>query len=169
MIGFKRSTAYLGIVLFCAMSLTVAWVAETFLGIKPCVLCLYLRYAMSAILCLSLIIYVYDIRWLKVLNFLCIASALALSFYHIGVEKHWWKGPAFCTEQSDGLSMFKDLSHDEKLERLRNQLLSKRVVRCDEINWSILGISVTIWNTLFLAVLLLGLGRLEWMKKTFIK
>ncbi len=165
----KKSFVYPGLVFFCFISLVIAWVAETFFGIKPCILCLYLRYVMGAILCLSLVICVYGARWIKILNFLCIVAAFSLSFYHMGVEQRWWVGPSFCTGSAPNLSDLKDLSDDEKLEKLRSQLISTRVVRCDQVNWRILGVSATIWNTLLFAVLLVGLGRFEWTKKTFIK
>jgi disulfide bond formation protein DsbB len=169
MIFLKRSFVYPGVVFFCFSSLIIAWVAETFFNIKPCALCSYLRYVIGSILFLSLVVCLYSARWIRFLNLLCIAAAFSLSFYHVGVEQRWWEGPAFCSGGASNSSDFKKLSTDEKLEQLRNQLLTARVVRCDQINWRIFGVSATIWNTLLFAALLFGLGRLEWTKKIFTK
>lgn len=87
----------------------------------------------------------------------------------MGVEQHWWKGPAFCAGGSSNVNGLTKLSADEKLEQLRKKVLSTPIVRCDQINWRILDVSTTIWSTLLFAILLVSLGKLEWTKKTFIK
>ena len=70
-----------------------------------------------------------------------------IGFYHAGVEQKWWEGPKTCTSNSiEGLS-----AND-----LLNQILAAPIVRCDEIAWDLLGISMAGWNgiiSLFLAVI----------------
>ncbi|MEM9499947.1 MAG: disulfide bond formation protein B, partial [Pseudomonadota bacterium] len=51
----------------------------------------------------------------------------------------WWDGPATCTTAgTDGLSA------DELFEQIMNAPL----VRCDEVAWDMLGLSMATWNAL---------------------
>jgi len=60
-----------------------------------------------------------------------------IAFYHAGVEQHWWEGPTTCTSQGiAGLSG----------EDLMAQIMDAPIVRCDEIPWSMFGLSMAAWN-----------------------
>ena len=60
-----------------------------------------------------------------------------IGFYHAGVEQGWFEGPSTCT--SGDIST---LTTDELLAQIQNAPL----VRCDEIPWSLLGLSMAAWN-----------------------
>ena len=60
-----------------------------------------------------------------------------IGVYHAGVEQGWWEGPSSCT--SGDIS---GLSTDELL----NQIMNAPLVRCDEIPWQMLGLSMAGWN-----------------------
>jgi len=62
---------------------------------------------------------------------------VALAFYHVGVEQHWWPGPTACTGALSGPVDVNDLA---------KSLNSARVVRCDEVQLRILGLSLAGWN-----------------------
>ena len=63
-----------------------------------------------------------------------------LSFYHIGVEQLFWQSPASCSGALDS-----GLSSGELLDLL----LATPVIRCDEIAWTFLGVSMAGWNMMF--------------------
>jgi len=72
-------------------------------------------------------------------------SGAAVGFYHVGVEQHWFTGPTACTAPAAGAT---------SIEALKAQLLQLQVVRCDEVKWSLFGISLAGWN--FIASLALA-------------
>ncbi|MGB1625763.1 MAG: disulfide bond formation protein B, partial [Candidatus Puniceispirillaceae bacterium] len=62
------------------------------------------------------------------------------AFYHVGVEQGLWLGPASCSGGIDN-----SLSNSAMLDLL----LATPVIRCDEIAWQFLGLSMASWNMLF--------------------
>ena len=149
-----------GIVLsFVGLSLVVALGAELFYHIKPCSLCVYLRYIYWGVLAISLALVVFPQKCLlRSLQFLAIVSALGLSSFHVGVEQKWWQPTAFCQNSSANIGIDDPtLTPQEKIARIRQNIQTSTLVRCDQVNWRILGISATIWNTLALAGLALYL------------
>ena len=74
--------------------------------------------------------------------FLLINSGIAA--YHVGVEQHWWTGPEGCTGPS---------GTPDTLEALRAQIAATPVIRCEDIFFSFLGISLAGYNVLFSFVL----------------
>ena len=63
------------------------------------------------------------------------------AIWHVGVENNLLSGPAGC---STGL----DLS--ENIGSLKEQILSKQVISCNEVIWSFFGISAASINTIVL-------------------
>ena len=63
------------------------------------------------------------------------------SVWHVGVENKFLKGPTGC---SAGLSESSDTAD------LKEQILSKQVISCDEVVWSFLGVSAASLNTIVL-------------------
>ena len=66
------------------------------------------------------------------------ATSGAIGVYHTGVERAWWDGPAACAAGQD----MSGLSAEEFLDAL----LAADVVRCDEVPWELLGLSMASWN-----------------------
>jgi disulfide bond formation protein DsbB len=60
--------------------------------------------------------------------------------FHTGVEQGWWEGLASCSSPR-GVS--------NSLEELRARLLAAPVVRCDEPQWSLFGVTMAGYNFLF--------------------
>ena len=75
---------------------------------------------------------------------LVFAANAALAAYHVGVEYHWWPGPTACTGGLTGSLNVNDLV---------NTLNSVKVVRCDEVQLRIAGLSLAGWNVVASAVL----------------
>ena len=62
-----------------------------------------------------------------------------LGAYHSGIEWKWWQGPAECSGSVVDLGKAGDL-----LSRLD----SEKVVRCDDVQWRWLGLSLAGYNVL---------------------
>lgn len=120
--------------------------AFQFLGeMPPCKLCIWQRWPHGLAFGVVLAALVVPHRGLYLLGGLIVLAGAGIAFYHTGVEQHWWLGPTTCTSQGvSGLSA----------EDLMTQIMTAPLVRCDEIPWSLLGLSMAAWN----AVISLGLA-----------
>jgi disulfide bond formation protein DsbB len=72
------------------------------------------------------------------------AANAALAAYHAGVEYHWWAGPTACTGGLTGPLDVNDLV---------NTVNSAKVVRCDEVQLKLAGLSLAGWNVVASAAL----------------
>lgn len=133
-----------------AAVLGAAWWFQLVDGLVPCELCLYERWPYYAALVLALAALAFPVAGLPravtaLLGLLFLASA-ALGFYHAGIEQHWFPGPSSCTSTGGAA---------ETLEQFKARILGQKMVMCDEIQWSIAGLSLAAMNaiaSLFLAV-----------------
>jgi len=62
-----------------------------------------------------------------------------LAVYHAGVEWKWWQGPLDCSGPINKFGAASDI-----FKKLDNIV----VVRCDEVQWRFLGLSLAGWNAL---------------------
>lgn len=108
-------------------------------GLAPCPMCLWQRWPHAAAVLLGLALLAVPSRALAALGALAMLTGAGLGLYHAGVEQGWWEGPATCVAPDVG-----GLSPEQLLENI----LAAPVVRCDEIAWSLLGISMAGWNAL---------------------
>jgi len=109
------------------------------LGYAPCKLCLWQRWPHGAAIvvgCLALLTGRRRIAWLGALAAL---TAGGLGVYHSGVEQGWWLGPTTCTS-GDALS--------GSAEDLLGRIMTAPLVRCDEIAWTLAGLSMASWNAI---------------------
>jgi len=145
-----------GIAAIGAATIAGAWFFQLVLDIRPCPLCLEQRYAYYFAIPLALITAALARRgaaggFLQVLFAVLLVALLAnagLGAYHSGVEWGFWQGPTDCT------GPVKDLgSAGNLLERLQ----AEKVVRCDEVQWRFLGLSLAGYNVL-ISLLMAGLA-----------
>ena len=128
--------------------LAVVWIFQ-FFGYAPCELCLTQRYAFYAavpLAALTAFISRSAHGWARAgfaLLALAFAANAALAAYHVGVEYHWWQGPTACTGGPGSLDV----------NDLVKSLDSVKVVRCDEVQLRIAGLSLAGWNVLASAAL----------------
>lgn len=64
---------------------------------------------------------------------------VVLASYHVGVQEHWWAGPAACTGSGGFAGSAADLA---------TSLKTTQIVRCDEAAWRMFGISLPGYNAL---------------------
>jgi disulfide bond formation protein DsbB len=145
--GNPALTAALAIAAIAAATLAGAWFFQLVLDIRPCPLCLEQRYAYYLALLLGALVAFAAIRdatravlyaGLAVIALAAIGNA-GLGAYHAGVEWGLWKGPTECTGPVVDLGSAGNL-----LARLD----SVKVIRCDEVQWRFLGLSLAGYNVL---------------------
>jgi disulfide bond formation protein DsbB len=109
------------------------------LGYAPCKMCLWQRWPHAAAIGIGVLAVLIGWRGFALLGAAAAATTAAIGLYHSGVEQGWWEGPNTCTSGPVG-----GMNADELL----NQILSAPLVRCDEIAWQWLGLSMASWNAL---------------------
>ena len=141
----------------CAM-LAAALAFQHIGDLAPCALCIDQRKAWGAAIVLSTLALAAEgrSRIAVALALLGLAGLAALvgagvAAFHVGVEEKWWSGTAACGGGFAGFGT-------GGVADTREQLLARPVVRCDEVAWSLGGISMAGWNGL--VSLLAGLGAL---------
>jgi disulfide bond formation protein DsbB len=129
--------------------LATVWIFQWF-GYAPCELCLTQRYAFYTAVPLALLTALLASRSARglaragfALLALVFAANTVLAAYHAGVEYHWWAGPTACTGGPGSLDV----------NDLVNTLNSVKVVRCDEVQLRIAGLSLAGWNVVASALL----------------
>jgi disulfide bond formation protein DsbB len=136
-----------------AATLVGAWVMQYGFDIRPCPLCLQQRYAYYLAIPLAGLVAIGASRGVpRALIGAClglIAAAMmanaALGAYHAGIEWGFWKGAADCTGPVG------DFGGGNLLQELRNT--SVKVIRCDEVQWRFLGLSLAGYNVLISALM----------------
>lgn len=113
-------------------------------GLHPCPMCLWQRWPHAAAALLGLILWFVPLRLLCWPGAAIMAVSTGLGVFHSGVERDWWEGPSTCTSGD-----ITGLSPDQLME----QILAAPLVRCDEIAWTLFGLSMPNWN----AIISLGL------------
>lgn len=111
-------------------------------GLFPCEMCYWQRWPHEVALVLALFAFVMPPRWtrtLVVLAGVAIAVSGAIGVFHAGVEYRWWEGVTTCTATPVGGS-------DEDVLKA---ILNAPIVRCDQPQWTLFGISLAGFNALF--------------------
>jgi disulfide bond formation protein DsbB len=129
-------------VLFASVVVLGAALASQYWGgLAPCELCLKERWPWVAAIAVAVVALTTGSRRasprIALLLTAIFAIGSALAFYHVGVERHWFAGPAACTAPAAAA---------DTIEALKAQLLHQLPVRCDEPAWSLWGISLAGWN-----------------------
>lgn len=139
--------AGLGVAVIAALTIAGAWFFQLVLDIRPCPLCLEQRYAYYLAVPLAALIAVGAsagvsrrllVAGLVVLALAALANA-GLGAYHAGVEWGFWQGPTDC---SGPIADFGNAGN------LLDSLSKVKVIRCDEVQWRFLGLSLAGYNAL---------------------
>lgn len=117
-------------------------------GYAPCELCILQRWPHVAAAGIAALIWLTGrVGFLAVLGMIAAGAAMGLAIYHSGIEMRFWPGPLQC---SGGLGALAAMSPADLMAYLE----TAAVVRCDEVAWRFLGLSMANWN----AVLSAGLA-----------
>jgi disulfide bond formation protein DsbB len=107
-------------------------------GLYPCEMCYWQRWPHAAAILLAIGAYwsasnPARSRMLVMLAALAVAISGAIGVFHAGVEIGWWEGITQCT--ATGATSLQDI-------------LNVPLVRCDQVQWEFLGISMAGWNAI---------------------
>ena len=118
-----------------------AYVSQYAFGLVPCEMCWWQRYAHFAALAIALASTVLSPKrmWIALAGAAILVAGL-IGGFHAGVEYGWWEGFTTCSSL--------DLGGKDPLDAIMNAPL----VRCDEVQWSLAGISLAGFNFLISSV-----------------
>lgn len=139
--------------LAAAILLIVVFTMQHVGGLAACSLCVMQRWPHGVALTLGLIALLPITvapaqRFLLALITLCFAITAGIAAYHSGVEYGWFEGPTACSGSIDG----------DTVEELKQQLLAQPIVLCEEVQWSLFGISLAGYNFLISCTLSIFCG-----------
>jgi len=109
-------------------------------GLYPCETCIWQRWPHAiALILASLALFVPGVgkRALLVLAALAELVTAGIGVFHTGVEQRWWQGPSACRATDLGSGDF------------FSNVMATPVVQCDQIAWSLAGISMAGYNAIF--------------------
>ena len=107
-------------------------------GLYPCEMCYWQRWPHAAAILLAIGAYMSASngprsRLLVKLAAFAVAVSGAIGLFHAGVEIGWWEGITQCT--ATGATSLQDI-------------LNVPLVRCDQVQWEFLGVSMAGWNAI---------------------
>ena len=124
-------------------------------GLHPCEMCIWQRWPHVAAIILAGVAFTSSAesarsRTLTMLAAVAIAISGAIGAYHAGVEAKIFEGLTSCTALAGGASTADMLK----------QITQAPLVRCDQVQFSFLGISMAGWNAI---ISLGGAGLIAWL------
>lgn len=107
-------------------------------GLAPCEMCYWQRWPHALAIPLAALAFTAPAssgrsRTLTLLAAAAIAVSGAIGVFHAGVEIGWWEGLTACT--ATGAVSLEDI-------------MSAPLVRCDQVQWSFMGVSMAGWNAI---------------------
>jgi disulfide bond formation protein DsbB len=135
---FANAVLAVGVLVLGAALLSQYWG-----GLYPCELCLLERWPWWIAIAIAAASWLIGARLAlpipATLLALVFLAGAGIAFYHVGVEQHWFAGPSACTASGAAAT---------SVDALRAQLIGKQPVMCDQVQWSLFGISLAGWNLL---------------------
>lgn len=136
--------AGIAVVAIGVFSLGFALVSQYGFGLYPCVLCIYQRWPYGIVIVLGLIAAFWGRGRPKAAALILFLAGLVfwtgagIALFHVGVEQKWWQGTSSC-----GIP---DSITNASVEELYARIMANPVTRCDEIAWSLFGLSMAAYN-----------------------
>jgi disulfide bond formation protein DsbB len=116
-----------------------AWGSQYIGGLYPCEMCMWQRWPHEAAVVLALFAFAFRKasmdQIMVALAALAILASGAIGAFHAGVEYKWWDGITPCSVTAKGFSI--------------TDIMAAPMVRCDEPQWSLAGISLAGFNAIF--------------------
>jgi disulfide bond formation protein DsbB len=137
MSGTRNATVARLIALLLPLALLGGALGSQYIGgLHPCEMCYWQRWPHGAAIVLASLSFATrngTSRTLTLLAAVAIAVSGAIGVYHAGVEAGVFEGLTTCTANG---------------ARTLNEILSAPLVRCDQVQFSFLGISMAGWNAI---------------------
>ena len=133
--------------ILCMTAISSALIAEYFFFLEPCSMCLKQRhpyYFILVIFFLFVVISKFPRIWFYLGVQLASIYGLFYSIWHVGIEQKILPGPTSC---SGGLKT------SNSAENLKEQIMEKAVINCEDVIWSFFGISAATINTFLLLLI----------------
>ena len=128
-------------------AISSALIAEYIFNLEPCSMCLKQRYPYYFILILFvlfIVIHKFSSIWFYFGVQLASVYGLFYSIWHVGIEQKILSGPDSCSGS---------LNTSESVENLKEQIIGKAVINCEDIVWVFFGISAATINTFLLLLI----------------
>jgi len=139
--GYLASARLIALLLPAAL-VGGAWIGQLAFGLAPCEMCHWQRWPHYAAIVLALLAFWVpgrvNRRALVVFAGVAIAISGLIGVYHAGVEAKIFEGFTQCTA----------LSNSSSTAELLKQITQAPLVRCDEVQWRFLGLSLAAWNAI---------------------
>ena len=132
------------IALISIFAIGSALIAEHYFNLEPCKMCLKQREPYYALIIFFLIFTILKFQkkiWFYISIQIISIYGLFYSFWHVGIENKILPGPSGC---SGGLDITSDATN------LKEQILSKAVINCEDVIWSVFGLSAATINSILL-------------------
>ncbi len=140
----QTKTALILLPLASLSALAAAFISQYVFELQPCALCIYQRwpFAIAAVICIAALLPALRAMapWILLLTAAVLAVNAGIATYHVGVEEHWWTGSEACVG-TGGTA--------QTLAELRAQVMAAPIIRCDEVAFSLFGVSMAGYNVLF--------------------
>ncbi|MBV0899848.1 MAG: disulfide bond formation protein B [Wolbachia endosymbiont of Fragariocoptes setiger] len=132
-------------------ALMVAYMLQYFLNMLPCKLCIYERVILYITTFIAAVCLFKEYRVLVPMMFFTYVIGAIISFYHVGLELHWFHDILGCTEQ---------ITNNLSMDVLKNKLLNPDSTPSCDRPTHIFGISLATWNLIYLLATLLYSGKI---------
>ncbi len=124
-----------GLALLVPLALMLgAWGSQYIGGLSPCEMCVWQRWPHLAAIGIAVLAFALPRREIVALAAVAILISGAIGAFHAGVEYKWWEGLTRCSQMSGDRSL--------------SDIMSTPLVRCDEAQWTLFGISLAGYNAL---------------------
>ena len=128
------------------LAISSALIAEYSFDLEPCSMCLKQRHPYYFILAIFILFGILPLRriWFYLGVQLACIYGLFYSIWHVGIEKKILPGPTSCSGE---------LNFSNSAENLKEQIMAKAVINCEDVIWSFIGVSAATINTLLLLLI----------------
>ena len=132
----------LSITSLCLLTIISAYIVEIFAKVPPCKLCIYQRIPYLIIIFVGIVSLIFKKELIFLyLSLLTFFINFFISFFHSLVERKLIRYDVGCSSSNESF---------EDIESLRMSLENTPIAKCDEINFSIFGLSLANINLIIL-------------------
>ena len=133
--------------LLSALVVFLAYIVEVFAKVPPCELCIYQRIPYFLVVFFGVIFFILKKKTVFLfLTLILFIINFLLSFFHSLVERGFVNYNSSCTSNNNNF---------EDIESLRKSLENTPIAKCDEIIFSVMGLSLANINLIVLTLLII--------------